>query len=64
MKYIRISRDDHPGARCTVPVPELPGVIQGEFDDIEWVDVGTTIHLEVVEMTEDEYAALPVFQGW
>lgn len=38
--------------------------IDGEFDDIEDMDIGTKIVMEVVEMTEQEYNKLPEFEGY
>lgn len=63
MKYIKVTRSDTPGSYIQ-PLADLAAVIDGEFDGIDWMDAGTTICLEVVVMTEEEYEALPEFDGW
>ncbi len=63
MKYIEIRRGDCAGA-YTVPREELASVMDGEFDDLADMPVGTSIALVVVVMSQKEYDALPEFAGW
>ena len=63
MKYIKVSRSDASGS-YTDTVKGVMGCVEGEFDGIEGLPVGTSIALTVVEMSEEEYAKLPEFDGW
>jgi hypothetical protein len=63
MKYIKVSRSDMPGA-YTNTVEGVAGCVEGELDGIEWLPAGMSITLTVVEMSEEEYAKLPEFEGW
>ncbi|MFA5808729.1 MAG: hypothetical protein WC935_00145 [Thermoleophilia bacterium] len=63
MKYIKVSRSDMPGS-YTDTLKGAANCVEGEFDGIEGVPVGTSITLTVVEMSEEEYAKLPEFDGW
>lgn len=63
MKYVRVARSDGVGSYIQ-DGKNLPGMIQGELDGLQDMDVGTRIVLTVVEMTEDEYRMLPEFMGW
>ena len=62
-KYIKVKRSDVAG-NYTQDVREISDAVQAELDDIEYLPVGTTITLTVVEMTEQEYESLPEFEGW
>jgi hypothetical protein len=48
------------------PLDDLMTALDGELDHIKAGYVGdkVTIELEVIEMTDEEYSALPEFQGW
>lgn len=63
MKYVQINRSDVSDS-YTQPINEIEQAINGEFDDIRDMEVGTRVILEVVEMTEEEYNNLPEFMGW
>lgn len=62
-KYVKITRSDVEGS-YTIPVELLKTVVDGEFDDIIDMSFGDSVTLTVVEMTKEEYAKLPEFQGW
>ena len=62
-KYIRVTRSDTSGSYIQ-PVKEIAEMIKGEFNGIEYYDVGTSLTLTVVEMTEEEYKNLNEFTGW
>jgi hypothetical protein len=59
MKYIKIIRNGHGG--YIQPLHEMANAIDGEFDGSE---IGDTITLKLVEMSEEEYENLPEFTGW
>jgi hypothetical protein len=63
MNYIQVSRSDCSGG-YTVPREGLAGLLDGEFDGLEYLPVGTSITLTVVEMSQEEFKALPEFMGW
>jgi len=63
MKYIKVTRSDVQGSYIQ-PVKDIPGIVQGELDDIEYLSPGVSVALTVVEMPEEEYAKLPEFAGW
>lgn len=44
-----------------IPIVEVSGFIEAELADAE---PGDAIHLEVVEMTAEDFEALPEFEGW
>jgi hypothetical protein len=48
------------------PLADLMSCLSAELDDFKMGSVGNEIEmkLEIVEMTDEEYAALPEFQGW
>jgi len=48
------------------PLDDLTQCLEGELDDFKCGIIGTKINieLEIVEMTDEEYSALPEFQGW
>jgi hypothetical protein len=48
------------------PLKDLMTALDGELDNIKSGCVGESvvIELEVIEMTDEEYNALPEFQGW
>lgn len=59
-RYIRIKRPDL-GGSYTVPLDDNLGVLRDEFDGSE---PGDSVVLELVEMAQEEYDALPEFEGW
>jgi len=62
MRYVKITRGDMSGSYVEPYTPrDVMNVIDGEFSDAE---LGEKITLELIEMTEEEYDALPEFQGW
>ncbi len=62
-KFIKIERSDTSG-NYIEQKKDLAGMIEGELDDIEYLEAGTQIILTVVEMSQDEYETLPEFDGW
>lgn len=48
------------------PLKDLMTALDGELDDFREGYVGDkmAIELEIIEMTDEEYNALPEFQGW
>jgi len=62
-RYITIERSDTDG-NYTTDLRELPGSVAAELDDIDYLEPGTTITLTVVEMTDEDYDAMPEFTGW
>jgi hypothetical protein len=63
MKYIKVTRSNVKGSYIQEK-RDLMGIIDGEFDDLDYLDPGVSITLTVVEMPEEEYAKLPEFSGW
>uniref|UniRef100_A0A6M3ITI7 Uncharacterized protein n=1 Tax=viral metagenome TaxID=1070528 RepID=A0A6M3ITI7_9ZZZZ len=63
MKYVKVTRSDISGS-YTMPIKNIGCVVNAEFDNIEDYDNGTSVTLTIVEMTEEEYAALNEFMGW
>ncbi len=61
MKYIRVTRSDTP-YNYTQELWGLGDAIEAEFDDFPLMSTGTSVTLTVVEMSEEEYAALPEFE--
>ena len=59
MNYIKISRENM--GNYVQPFAKIANVVDAEFDGAE---IGDTIQLELIEMTEEEYQRLPEFQGW
>ena len=62
-KYIRVERSDTAGGYID-KLQDIPQVIDGEFDDFEYLPEGTQLILTVVEMEESEFENLPEFEGW
>ena len=62
-KYIKVERSDTAGSYIE-ELKDIPGVLDGEFDDIEYIQPGVQVILTVVEMSQEEYEALPEFMGW
>jgi len=58
-KYVRITRKESAG--YIQPLNELATALDGEFDGAE---VGDQVTLELIEMEESDYEALPEFGGW
>ena len=48
------------GIFCVIPPKAAGGVIETEVDSLE---AGVIITIEVIEMSEEEYEALPEFEG-
>lgn len=64
MIYIKITRSDTDGSYIQ-PLDDIQYAIDAELDGAaEWGEPGTKITLELVEMSEEEYEALPEFTGW
>lgn len=62
MRYVKITREDTGGCYIQPYTPrDVMNVIDGEFNGAE---PGDKIILELIEMTDAEYEALPEFQGW
>ena len=61
--YIRVERSDVFG-HYTVDQDQLGNVLDGEFDDLQWMELGTQITLTVVKMDKEEFESLPEFLGW
>jgi hypothetical protein len=61
MKYIEVSRNDI-GGTYTAPLKQID--VLADFDDIEFMNVGTAITYTIVEMSEEEFENLPEFQGY
>ena len=61
-KYIRVTRSDEEGS-YTLAYDEILN-LSYEFELLEWMGIGTTVTLTVIEMTEEEYKNLPEFMGW
>jgi len=62
-KYIKVERSDMDGAYIE-ELKDIPGVLESEFDDIEYIQTGVQVILTVVEMSQDEYESLTEFMGW
>jgi len=62
-KYLKFERSDISGS-YTVDRKQLDGCIDGEFDDLQFLEVGTRFTLTVIEMDEDKFGSLPEFMGW
>ena len=65
MYFIKISHGE--SAHYLQPVAEFASVIDAELE--AWVEGGLvgdkmTLTLEIVEMSQEEYDALPEFMGW
>lgn len=63
MKYLKITRSDEAGSYLS-KFEGAPGIVESELDGGQLVDVGVSIALTVVEMSEEEYEAAPEFKGW
>jgi len=61
--YIRVERSDVFG-HYTVDIDQLVNVLDGEFDDLQWMDIGTRITLTVTKMEKEDFESLPEFSGW
>lgn len=62
-KFIKITRSDTVGSYLEEK-KNLPGIVEGELDDLEFLEPGTQIILTVVEMSQEEHDSLPEFTGW
>lgn len=58
--YLKVSRPDSHGSQFCV-WPWGTDVIENEMDGME---IGDTITVELVEMTEEEFRDLGEFEGW
>jgi len=66
MYFVKISHGEN-SAHYMQPVAEFASVIDAELDG--WVECGSvgdtmTLTFEIVEMSQEEYDALPEFTGW
>jgi hypothetical protein len=61
--FVKIERSDMAGSYIQ-EAKDIPSMMDGELDGIEFLDVGTTITLTIVEMSQEEYDDLPEFEGW
>lgn len=59
IQVYKVTRPDCPGNSCTYKDGDT--LIDGEFDG---ADVGDSIMVTLVEMTEDEFENLDEFEGW
>jgi hypothetical protein len=62
-KYVHIERSDTAGNYID-EIKSLPQVLDGELDDIDYIEPGTQIILTIVEMSQEEFENLPEFEGW
>ena len=60
MKYVKIHL--HGGNGYIQPMSEIATAIDGELDGLQ-PEESVTIRFTPVEMTDEEYEALPEFQG-
>ena len=61
--FIKIERSDTAGCYLE-SLSKLHDAIDGEWDAEDQLEEGTQITLTVVEMSQEEYDALPEFYGW
>ena len=59
-KYIKITNIEADGSYIQ-PTSEIFNAIDGELDDLSQP---TTLRFEVIEITDEEYEALPEFAGY
>jgi len=62
-KFIKVTRSDVDGSYVQ-PLKDIPGIIEGEFDDLDYMEDGDSITLTVIEMSQEKYDKLPEFTGW
>ena len=62
-KFMKIERSDTAGSYID-EIKSLPQVLDGELDDIDYIEPGTQIILTIVEMSQEEFESLPEFEGW
>ena len=62
-KFVKIERSDTAGSYID-EIKSLPQVLDGELDDIDYIEPGTQIILTIVEMSQEEFESLPEFEGW
>ena len=60
MRYVRIRIMGRGGSHVQ-PLNEIAVALEGVFDG---APPGTTLLLELIEMTDEEHAKLPEFMGW
>lgn len=63
MKMLKMNTDVmSTGQWCLIPLSEIAanGLLEAEFDN---ADPGFSVRLEVVEISDEEYDALPEFEG-
>jgi hypothetical protein len=61
-RYAKISRPQPDcGGYYVQPLGDLKSALDGELDGIE---IGEQILIEIIEMDEAAYADLPDFEGW
>jgi hypothetical protein len=56
--YPKITRPDYGGTSYIAPD------LDAAKDEMEFSEPGDVFHIEMVEMTDEEYDALPEFDGW
>ncbi len=61
--YLKFERSDIEGSYI-VDRQQLSGCIDGEIDDLRYLELGTKFTITVVEMDEDIFESLPEFLGW
>jgi len=63
-RYIKITRSGTDGSYIQ-PQDAVLGTVEDELlDCIDYLELGDSITLTVIEMDEREYEALPEFEGW
>lgn len=61
MLCVKVTRPDSHGEKfsCTYRLQGFSAA-----DEFDGADIGEKITLELIEMTDEEYTALPDFEGW
>lgn len=63
MKYIQITRSDVTG-NYIEKRENIIAAVEGELDNIDYMDMGTQIILTIVDMEQQDFEKLPEFLGW
>ncbi len=61
VRCVKISRPETSGSLWALRQLNATGILQDEFDGAE---VGERIEVEYCELTQEEFDALPEFEGW
>lgn len=61
MRYVKVQAPDFSGGSFVVPLEEVGTAVT---DNFVGGDLGSTLVLTLVEMTEEEYNNLPEFTGF